>query len=409
MHMHRIFSLCLLVAAAETGAENNDVVSALAEEEQCNLSFRQLRAARTLDSKMGQEQADNVLAATDVAADDAASYSEKTSYNEKEALKFAHLAAAAYCGAPTYHTEDLESLDCGPACSHLAGRLTGLRLIHAPGDNDASYSIAGRLDGECVLGFRGTSSFSSAIADVKSAFPVALPHCEFKGQQCMVGAGFLDAFNRNKKHILKALDELGCGKSAGVAVTGHSLGAAEAIVAMYELKLLGYNIRTSYTFGQPRAGNDAFVHAFRQALGDTSIFRLVHAGDPIVKLGPGGALRHVGTEVFYRGETHEGYKVCPRDEDSLQCSAGAADIRWMFSGADDHRDYLRELMGYRLSGGCRQNLQRALGAAPGTVCPDGSPKACTNPPGVNGGTSCPLMQFCNAPLGGAKGCCVGFR
>eukprot|EP00931_Biecheleriopsis_adriatica_P062602 TRINITY_DN37765_c0_g1_i1.p1 TRINITY_DN37765_c0_g1~~TRINITY_DN37765_c0_g1_i1.p1 ORF type:complete len:409 (+),score=74.14 TRINITY_DN37765_c0_g1_i1:44-1228(+) len=387
-------TFCLfVVATAEPRVHNEDLASALAEEEQCNLSLRQLRAVRSLRAE--QEEAE------DVATDEAASY------NQQEAVRFAHVSAAAYCGAPHYHTKDLESLNCGPACSHLRGHMRDMRLIHTNGDNDAAYAIAGRLDGECVLAFRGTSDFSSAMADVKSLIPKALPDCSFKGQQCMVGSGIWDSYERNKAHILKAMNQLGCSKHQGVAVTGHSLGAAEAIVAIYDLKNLGYKILTSYTFGQPKVGNDAFVRSFRQKLGNTQIYRLVHAGDPIVKLGTMGALRHVGTEVFYRAKVHEGYKVCPRDEDSMQCSAGAADLKWMFSGADDHKDYLRELMGYRLSGGCVQN--RNLGASPDAVCPDGSPKTCSNPPGAKGGTSCPLMRFCNAPLGGAKGCCVGLR
>lgn len=401
MLMHRVFLFCVFAAAAGSGAENHDLLSALAEEEQCNLSLRQLRAARTLENKMEQHQEEE--AAVDLAAD------ESASYNEKEAVMFGHISAAAYCGAPMYHTQDLEALRCGPACSHLASRVTGLRLIHKHNDDDAAYAIAGRLDGECVLAFRGTGSFSSAMSDVKSMVPVALPHCSSKGQQCMVSAGVLEAYTLSKPDVLKALEQLSCSKSKGIAVTGHSLGAAEAIVAMYDLKLLGYHIRTSYTFGQPRVGNDAFVHAFREALGNTRVYRVVHGVDPIVKLGPSGAVRHVGTEVFYRGKTHEGYKVCPRDDDSVKCSAGVGGMSWIISGADDHRDYLRELLGYRLSGGCAQNLNRVLGAAPDSICPNGAPKSCSNPPGVNGGTSCPLMQFCNAPLGGAKGCCVGLR
>jgi feruloyl esterase len=71
--------------------------------------------------------------------------------------------------------------------------------------------------------------------------------------------------------------------SAGVYVTGHSLGAALAALAALDLTLQQQPLKAVYTFGQPRIGNQAFAHYLNQTLA-APLFRVVHHRDPIPHL-----------------------------------------------------------------------------------------------------------------------------
>merc|ERR1712151_1278746 len=115
---------------------------------------------------------------------------------------------------------------------------------------------------------------------------------------CRVGLGFKSGYEAVAGQIKGALHSLGC---HSVAVTGHSLGAAKAILCMYDLAKSGFHVATSYVFGEPRVGNGAFVAAFNSVV-RTSVFRVVHGLDPIVKLGGPGA-QNVGREIYEHGES----------------------------------------------------------------------------------------------------------
>eukprot|EP00451_Oxyrrhis_marina_P009827 CAMPEP_0204325948 /NCGR_PEP_ID=MMETSP0469-20131031/11422_1 /ASSEMBLY_ACC=CAM_ASM_000384 /TAXON_ID=2969 /ORGANISM="Oxyrrhis marina" /LENGTH=89 /DNA_ID=CAMNT_0051307893 /DNA_START=19 /DNA_END=284 /DNA_ORIENTATION=- len=75
-------------------------------------------------------------------------------YDEKEALDFAYMSAAAYCGYPHTSRTSLELWDCGPACSNVTGDVTDVRQIINDGKTDA-YGYVARRGDRCVLAFRG--------------------------------------------------------------------------------------------------------------------------------------------------------------------------------------------------------------------------------------------------------------
>merc|ERR1712232_1114785 len=155
---------------------------------------------------------------------------------------------------------------------------------------------------------------------------------------CRGGAGFVSGYESVAGQIKSALHSLGCHT---VAVTGHSLGAAKAILAVYQLAKDGYAITTSYVFGEPRVGNGAFQGAFHNAV-HARVFRVVHGQDPIVKLGAPGSSA-VGTEIYQPGNSvltdhlhYSGVHMTPCMPDGLPGGAAAEEEGERAAQAAEH-------------------------------------------------------------------------
>jgi len=103
--------------------------------------------------------------------------------------------------------------------------------------------------------------------------------------------------------------------TAGLLVTGHSLGGAEAGLAAIDLQLIHGREREVhlYTYGSPRIGNEALAD-YANSLLKTANMRAVYMEDPVPTL-PGHFMgfHHIGTEVhFYSPDK---YLVYPRFTD----------------------------------------------------------------------------------------------
>lgn len=168
---------------------------------------------------------------------------------------------------------------------------SGLPLSSAHNFGEAAVGKAG---GHCVAAFRGTGNLRDAVQDLESFSLVGLPGCP----GCRVGSGFLSGWRSVAGPVKGALRRLGC---RSVAVTGHSLGAARAVLAAYDLARDGFRITTSYVFGEPRVGNGAFLSAFRRTV-HAQVFRVVHGRDPVAGTGNHGA-HCVGSEIYEPGNS----------------------------------------------------------------------------------------------------------
>jgi hypothetical protein len=233
-------------------------------------------------------------------------------YNETEALEYAHLATAAYCGGPKFSRAALESWQCGPSCSSVPGLQSVRQVI---GSRTDSVGFVGWLRGRCVVAFRGTTDFSGWVADLQSGWHRTLSkdgiNCTSKGKDCRVGAGWSHIYTAIRKHLRGNLTAIGCYPGSRVVFTGHSLGGAVAQLAMYDLSLAGYVIEKGYFFGSPRAGNAGFAQAFVDKVGPGIVYRVTHNEDPVPHLPPElFGFIHVGTEVFYNANVSGGYDVC---------------------------------------------------------------------------------------------------
>jgi len=81
-------------------------------------------------------------------------------------------------------------------------------------------------------------------------------------------------------------------------ITGHSLGAAVAVLEMFRHPSIWPQPATGFLFGCPRVGNAAFAKAFGMSV-PFGVWRFVSKGDPVASL-PWhwfGRWAHVGQEV----------------------------------------------------------------------------------------------------------------
>lgn len=284
-------------------------------------------------------------------------------YDADEAIKFARLSVAAYCGYPQSSDSSLRAWQCGPACDAVDG-MTSVRPISSPKFDDA-FAFVGKLDDYCVLSFRGTSNLAGWIQDLKSGLKTNLNHhgidCHFDGHDCKVGTGFYNNYRNLKPMILGNMSEIGCSVGSSLAVTGHSLGAAEAAVAMFDLGQMGFNIRPTYTFASPRVGNKAFAGAFNQAFGNR-VQRVTHYYDPVPHLPPSNlGYEHFTQEVFFEEHWSDGYTVCDSVGEDPKCADQYWDVALMItncvggqvfqSGSCDHLTYYNDgFLGYNMDG-----------------------------------------------------------
>ena len=83
-----------------------------------------------------------------------------------------------------------------------------------------------------------------------------------------------------------------------VFVTGHSLGAALAGLAVGASRTEGVPIAALYTYGMPRIGNKHFADKFQESFGKCA-FRVVNNNDSVTRVPPRSfGYQHVGTVKY---------------------------------------------------------------------------------------------------------------
>ena len=200
---------------------------------------------------------------------------------------------------------------------------------------DSKYDLQGYVGlsnaGEIVVAFRGTDNLENWIENLKSA--VMVPYAGCSG--CEVADGFNDAWSRLSQQVVGAVQNLG-GTDVPLVVTGHSLGAAMAALAAFQLKGMGYELsRPVYTFGQPRVGNPTYASAHDAAFSGMW-WRVVHYADVVPHLPPELlGFHHVATEVWYN-EPSTSYQVCNGSGEDPNCS----DSLLLPDSISDHLDYI---------------------------------------------------------------------
>ena len=130
---------------------------------------------------------------------------------------------------------------------------------------------------ESFVVFRGTTTVSEWIRNLN----VRLSGYVLSGFGS-VHDGFLETYVAMRKTLLEALGKLN--PRSRLFVTGHSLGAALATLALPDIAVNTPFARpVMYTYGSPRVGDNRFCMAFDQKFGDTS-FRVVNTSDIVVSL-----------------------------------------------------------------------------------------------------------------------------
>jgi len=197
-----------------------------------------------------------------------------------------------------------------------------------PGLNGNAFVHVKLASGAEIVAFRGTINLDTAVADLET-WKTDYDGCSSTG--CSVHSGFYGSWQSIKSQVEQVTSNA-CKTGTPLHMTGHSLGGAIATIAAFELHRKGCKVATAYTFGGPRAGNNAFAVAFNAL--DIKQFRVVNGRDPVPHLPPTGfGFEHPGYEVWY-GQGSNCYKtyqpfcysqpgqVCGSD---TQCPFGTGD------------------------------------------------------------------------------------
>ena len=161
-------------------------------------------------------------------------------YDEAIAQTDIWLNQATGCGK-----HGISNWTCGRACENAPtlARYTATNELL-----DTMAIVARQSVSECVVVFRGSKGFANTLEDL-FYIPENVSDCT----GCKAHSGFLDDWRSLRREVLQHLASLGC-QNSSLAITGHSLGAAMAALAAYEL---AKNMRVNrvYTYGAPSLRN----------------------------------------------------------------------------------------------------------------------------------------------------------
>lgn len=294
-------------------------------------------------------------------------------YNETEALKHVFYSKAAFC---TDHA--ITTWSCGDMCDRapIVGtdkiryvpegprfRVQGY-VAQIPANNeDDSVATNDSSDSDddneqefikCVVAFRGSLNGANWYADVLAALhPWPLNGAEWC-PGCKAHYGFTMAYDELREAVHDAIADLGCTR---LVLAGHSLGAAIATIASFDLRAaMGYHVEETWTFGKPRIGNTEFVTAFGTAAAaqgvSPPIWRVVHYHDPVPRAPPMipglHPVAHEALEVYYTNRVSSEYIVCPQ-EGAVENPSGECSGGWplYLSVNMDHLSYLNESLAFK--------------------------------------------------------------
>jgi triacylglycerol lipase len=204
-----------------------------------------------------------------------------TKYNANNALVLADAARLAY-------------LDEAEARSVAADqwKLANFAFVSSAKTNTQAIVMG---DGEFIIvAFRGTQPkvLKDWVSDAKFLFRRQGPVGE-------VHRGFWDAFDSVRTEVQQQIDRFQ-DKGQSLWFTGHSLGAALAVLAVAQLRLRHDRpVNGLYTFGQPRVGDADFAAAFNADFGART-FRFVNNNDIVTRVPPRvNGYRDVGRVLYF--------------------------------------------------------------------------------------------------------------
>lgn len=181
----------------------------------------------------------------------------RAAYSDRMAYIMASMSELAYLK----HEEGergrlVESLDGG-----------GFSLVKAFNNNETQAFIA-RCNDYAVLAFRGTEG---KIKDILSDLKFRLKNGKHRG--------FNQAY-KNVSDSVRAYINMPLQGNLPLYITGHSLGAAIAVIATQDLDPDNLNnLAACYTFGCPRVGNAEFDRSVK-----APVYRVVNAADGVTRV-----------------------------------------------------------------------------------------------------------------------------
>jgi len=268
-------------------------------------------------------------------SDAVAHHSPDDQYNEQRAMTFLQFSNAAYCGA-----DKIDAWSCKP-CLEADPGFNAVTFTDAKTQGQAFVGLS-RPDAKTsspaiVVGFRGSANLQNWLSDLH--FPKMDAYSKCDG--CRVHSGFFKAWEALAPGVVAEVLLLkAAAPAAQLFVTGHSLGAALAVLAASELHYSqNLTINAVYTYGLPRVGNEAFRGFYSN--GSHVSWRVTHNRDPIPSLPPKElfGFRHIQQEVWYT-ENSSSYRLCNGSGEDPKCSDSVFRYNML-----DHTSYLGVVTG----------------------------------------------------------------
>ncbi len=178
-------------------------------------------------------------------------------------------------------------------------------VMHTIDDEESGVQCYIRIKGKsATITFRGTNSSVDRYKNLM--FCRKCNPYENVNPKICVHSGFLSAYkNENVRERIHSIVEKG---AEHVTLTGHSLGAAMAVLCALDLQYnfpkIDYEV---YLYGCPRVGNAAFKRSYNKRLIKT--VRVENGNDIVCKVPPAlFGYRHVGS-CFHIGKSKKPFAV----------------------------------------------------------------------------------------------------
>jgi hypothetical protein len=240
---------------------------------------------------------------------------DATTYDSNVAMNGWYLSKSTFC-----NRSEIAEWTC-PVCALIPGMVD---VVVAHNETTGGQGFVGYLPSSnvVVVAFRGSDDTQNWIFDFDTFF-TDYPNADCTvfngGAQCKVHQGFHDVYGTVKDVVLAQTATLMVkygSSSPGILVTGHSLGAAVAILAAADITLAYKNVTSKiavYTYGEPRVGNPAWAKWMAEAvLVGGKQYRVTHEADPVPRVPPlEFGFLHVPHEVWYNNDlAGDNFTVC---------------------------------------------------------------------------------------------------
>lgn len=266
---------------------------------------------------------------------------QATYFDIAYATRMTHLASAAYCES------EVNTWSCGFHCDSVSG-LSMIQYVYYKPANLAGFVAWDSEQDAIVVSFRGTqgTSIRNWLKNL-DAFTTK-PYSQYP--KAKVHGGFHQAWVDLRPDIMAAVAKVQAEHSTNIVlVTGHSLGAAIASVAAFDMKL-NYGLSPSLIdLGRPRVGNYEFAEALSVEI--SSVFRMTHHDDLVPHAPPEfSGFYHSGDEIFFRGDGTS-FASCDGSGEDSDCSDRCSPL--FCTSIDDHLFYLGMTIGSDACGSSR--------------------------------------------------------
>jgi len=195
-----------------------------------------------------------------------------------------------------------------------------------------TYGYVGYSESQIVVSFRGSVSVENFISDAEF-FLIDYPGV----QGALVHAGFYEAYTVVSPSVVAAVKAIKQNHpDLPISVTGHSLGAALAVICALDLAQSGFNGDVQvWTFGQPRVGNSVFANYYNMLIPISR--RTVNHHDLIPHVPPEFLFyHHTATEIWFP-MNYTTFKICNGSGEDPNCSDSVPVYDYI---AADHLLYL---------------------------------------------------------------------